>query len=453
MPYLRLSYPADKPQELCVGKAKFFSDTPDNWESLVGIKRPGFLAIYRDFPRLSSNEVGDPIFGTLAHCDDIEWLDEHIDSTVAIIFFLGDVTSQERPSECFAYQRFEFRNLQTGDPNCVSFWTKHGRIIESTQSLKIHPPIGARGKLKDYVCHVNTIENRKLLDRFVVNPHDRIAVAIRQYFRTQFSDAFTSPLAEDYALHCGAIEAALDIDGLSPGVGCRFAKLLTDIFGTADRFEEFFLGLYVSRSIFVHGAPTVPPTTSPTKESAAYAMFKKAQAKHAVLRALTRDVIRYALGSREGFRGLSFNDSAQVLLRKVLHSSETWRCAKTLLTMKGCAAKITSMNQEDFKQCEQLRDEMSKCFDWSCVEDSVDDKHVLSAIRSCALIIAKLTKSQGDVYAESDQLGEAADKSDLDFIRKWSYRDPWYPLLNCGTPVSCIQGILRELTRFFEIIK
>ena len=273
--------------------------------------RPKYLDIHRDFPAAESTHLGEPLFGTLVRADDDQWLSDHIDEAVAILYFLGDDVRYGRPSECFFYQQVGLSSETSEDSDLVGYWTKHGYKIESSVNLVLHPPLAIRGNQRRYQIRTDGRERQEILNRFSNNPHDRLVVAVRQYFRTQFTDTFISPLAEDYSLHCGAIEAALDLDALRPGVSERFVESLTDIFGREDHFEEFFLGLYVSRSIFVHGVSTNQATNSMSKEAAAYRLFQQTRCKISVMRELTHGVINEKLGrERTGRAGYTFADAA-----------------------------------------------------------------------------------------------------------------------------------------------
>jgi len=450
MPYLTLSYPHRGPKEIRVGKAVFFEDTPANWSQLVGRERPKHLEIHRNFPS-HGEQVGDPLFGTLVRSEDEGWLADHIDAAVAVLYFLGDDDQRGRPAECFAYHRITLKDDSTGDSDLVGYWTKHGYLMESSGSMVLYPPLAARGNMRAYGPKVDSPENQQLLTRFDANAYDRLAVAVRQYFRTQFTDTFTSPPAEDYALHCGAIEATFDIDALKPGVSERFVEALTSVFGNDDRFETFFLGLYVSRSVFVHGVATNKADESENKEAAAYRMFKRVRCKLTLMRRLTRDVILESLGRKKDEFGFFHDKSALALLATVLHSSGTWEKLKRLLNKPKAADEVENMSSERFKEVEELAFQTENYFNWQCVEENIDKAQVFKAICTCAILLGGMTRSSGPVYAESDTLGKAADAKDGAAIEAWCLNDPWRDFyLRDGDRISAIVRLTRTLARFFE---
>ena len=259
MPYLNLAYPHKGAKEYRIGRSVFIEDTPQNWLSATGRERPKHLEIHRDFTPSSDDRESNPLYGTIITSEDDKWLTNNIDVAVAVLYFLGDTFQVGRPAECFAYHRIAFsKPSSTGDSDLVGYWTKHGYLMESSASLALYPPLAVRGNQAAYRVNTTSPEFQELLHRISTDPNDRIVVAVRQYLRTQFTDTFTSPLAEDYALHCGALEAALGIDALQGGVGERFVAALAAIYGTEDSFEDFFLGLFIARSLFVHGVSSSP---------------------------------------------------------------------------------------------------------------------------------------------------------------------------------------------------
>lgn len=450
MPYLTLSYPHRGPKEVRVGKATFFEDTPDNWDLVVGRSRPKHLEIHRDFPSIGE-QVGDPLYGTLVRCEAEGWLTDHIDAAVAALYFLGDEDQRGRPAECFVYHRIALKSDTTDDSDLVGYWTKHGYLMESSESIALYPPLPVRGNMSAYQLQMGKPENQRLMQRFEANPHDRLVVAVRHYFRSQFSDIFTSPLAEDYALHCGAIEAAFNIDALKPGVGERFVEALAGVFGKHDRFETFFLGLYVSRSLFVHGVGTNEAEESEKKEAAAYRMFKGVRCKLTLMRRLTRDVILEALGRKKDEFGFFHDKSALALLATVLHSSGTWEKLKRLLNKPKAADEVENMSAEKFKEVEELAFQIDNYFNWQCVEEEVDKAHVLKAVCTCAILLGRITKSSGPVYAESDKLGKAAHAKDESAVESWVLNDPWRDVyLNDGDRISAVARLARGLALFFK---
>ncbi len=451
MPYLQLSYPHRGPRELRIGNAVFFEDTIENWTTIIQRPRPKHLEIHRDYPVMESEELGDPLFGTLVRSDDDKWLTDHIDESVAVLYFLGDDFRQGRPAECFAYHRLSLDPTTAQDTDLVGYWTKHGYLMESSEHLVLYPPLAVRGNQRAYRIDTDADECKELLRRFLADPHDRLVVAVRQYFRTQFTDTFTSPLAEDYALHCGAIEAALDLDALKPGVSERFVESLAGIYGKHDYFETFFLGLYISRSLFVHGVSSNQADNAKSKEAEAYRLFRKIHCKISLMRQLTRDVICEKLGRKKDPFGFLPHESALPLMATALHSTDTWMKVRSLLTKAKAADHISDMSEDEFKTVEELAFEINNYFDWQCVMEDIEQKQVLKALCTCAILIGRLTNSAGDVYEQSDRLGKAAGSANTNEIESWIFDDPWHDVwLQEGNRLSAIQRIARGLAKSFD---
>jgi hypothetical protein len=278
-----------------------------------------------------------------------------------------------------------------------------------------------------------------------------LVVAVRQYFRTQFSDVFTSTNAEDHATHCSAIEAALGIDAMQRGVGERFVAALVAIYGNESGFEEFFFGLYVARSLFIHGLP-VRDATAQSRESQAFEFFMGTRCKTSLLRALTRDVLRHSLGRTANPCGFRAADSVLPLLRTVLHSDRIWNEMRGLLVQRGAADRICGMSTDQFQAVEELAYRAGNVFDWQCVQSDINRQNVLRAICTCALTIARLTDSQGEIYQASDRLGIAADAADATALEAWVLSDPWRDVwLQQGNRLSAVQILARALARYFEV--
>ncbi len=451
MPYLQLSYPHWGRREFRIGQAIFFEDTPQNWTSIVQRPRPKHLEIHRDFPAKEIEKVGDPLFGTLVRSDDDNWLTDHIDESVAVLHFLGDTLRQGRPAECFAYHRLALDSATAHDSDWVGYWTKHGYLIESSAHLVLYPPLAVRGNLKSYSVYTDQAEHTELLRRFSADPHDRLVVSVRQYFRSQFADTFTSPFAEDFALHCGAIEAAFNLDALTPGVSNRFVESLSGIYGKNERFEAFFLGLYISRSLFVHGVSFNPTDSCQSEKAEAYQLFRQCRCKISLMRKLTREVICENLGRKKSPFDFGAQDSARPLLLTALYSTDTWIKVRSLMMKSGAADQITNMSAEEFKFVVELAFQINNYFDWQCVTEGIEQKRVLKSLCTCAIVIGRLTNSKGEVYEQSDRLGKAAHLADTDKLESWIFDDPWHDVtLEEGNRLSTIQRIARGLVKLFD---
>ena len=97
------------------------------------------------------------------------------------------------------------------------------------------------------------------------------------------------------------------------------------------------------------------------------------------------------------------------------------------------------MSDEGFACVRELRHTFENHFEWWCVDGQIDQKQVLAAIGTCALVIAELTGSQGDVYTESDRLGRWADAGNIAEYRTVDSSRPLAPHWIAGRPTvdSC----------------
>lgn len=451
MPYLRLAYPLRGPREQVIGKAVFFDDTPQSWEEVLGCERPARLRIYRDFPPVSEDRAGDSVFGTLIRSDDAEWLKRYVDHAIATLYFVGHDPMRGRPAECFTYQQLSVSPAAEPSP-FFGIWNKHGRMIESPDSIALYPPLAARGYSSAYRIDRDKREHSELLRRFAADPLDRIVVAIRQYFRTQFADIFISPFEEDFALHCGAIEAALDIDALSRGTSDRFKDALTELYGDDEGFAEFFLGLYVARSLFVHGVSTGTSNQSQQHALNAFQAFQNTPGKITLMRKLTHDVIVESLGREKDEFGFWRKDSsAYPLLTTVICSCVRWEEAKNLLTQPCAADRIYSMSEEEFDGIEKLAYEMDHYFDWQCVTPQPSEELVRRALQTCAIVLTRLVAS-GPIFDYAVSLGEATDAPDDVALRQWVEDDLWRDVyLQERDRVSAMQRMSRRVATFFSM--
>ena len=450
MPYCRLAFASYGQTDLQIGNALIFEDSDENWQNRLGVERPEHLKIHRGFPRINSEVAGSYLYGTIIYSEDEEYLRRHIDEIVAILYFLCDRTNYGIPSECFTYHLLNVNQSATQDSSLVSYWTKHGDILESSNSIILFPPLPVRGKLRQHQVYQDSSYNRALLNRFNLDPFDRLVVAVRQYFRTQFSDIFTSPPFEDFALYCAAIEAALDLDSMQRGLGERFAEMLCEIYESEKSFYDFFYGLYVARSLYVHGVSSDHSNENHEHKIQAYRFFMSSRIKLTLLRFITRDIICQQLDpDNKNLRWL-LNNSASSLLRKVLHSDEIWAEVRSVLTKQNAADAIEDMSAEEFKSLENLIERMESEFDWQCLRESVNVNCIYQSIITCAILISRITNSTGEIYEQICSLAEAADDRDNNTIRNWIIDDPWVNNIHqAGDRLSVYQRIVRKIASYF----
>lgn len=418
MPYLRIAYPRGT-RELRVGQARFIPDDDKAWAEVVGRKRPGHLDLFREFRPIHSEVLGDPVRGTIILSDDVTWLTQFMDDAVATVYFLGDNPSG-RPAECFTYLRMNLRE-DGGSEDFAQYHTKHGLLIETGASIAVSPPLVTRGHSTDYRIDTARAASARLLGLLDANPLNRLVVAVRQYFRTQLSDLFSSTPAEDFATYCSCLEAAFDIDGRHEA-GDKFVGALCDMFGKEGGFEEFCRGLYTARSAYVHGVSDESIAGATNMEAVAYRSFVTRPWKLTLMRQITRAVLLRQLGEPPNAFGFLTPDSPDILLSKVLQSSAIWEKVRPLLTDKGAADALTNMDDEAFLEVEELAMSLKEQFAWECVLESFELGAMYRSICTCAIVVGRLTGSEGSIYAASHELGTAAHKRDDKAIRDWCFK-------------------------------
>ena len=178
-------------------------------------------------------------------------------------------------------------------------------------------------------------------------------------------------------------------------------------------------------------------------------MFSRLKGCLSALRPVTREVILAALGGRKPLDQFPHHDSATVILDKVLESDGIWMQAKSHLLRCKAADSLVSMGDQQFNEVSKLVRTFYHCFEWGCA-DQVDPKQVLTAIRTCALVIAKITGGSGAVYEESDRIGRAADRGDVAVIEQWILGIPWSGDRVIGGRLDTIQRLMKAMAKFFD---
>lgn len=468
MPYFTVAYPLASEKKVAVGKAILVPDNDENWHAFTGNPRPRFLDIFRDFPVFTTRglEEGPSLRGTLIVCEESAWLEKNLDSVTAIVFFLATDDHIPLPAERFTTFSFYLKpHTASSDDDLVRLATKHGASnYESSQALRLTPPLAVRGPFTDRRLLTDAPWAVALLSLIASAPEDRLIVAVRQYFRTQFADFFTSPFDEDYALHCSALEAAMRLTerkdtpsqkpnscmrqmatkvarlflritrrrlsfwhssrgARSRGLGRLFAKELTLRLGKEAESESFFKGLYEARSLFVHGANVVSSPNSPRSQE--HELFDATPGKSWVLQAVTRHVIRESL-SQTPERPYRLHDSVALQrLRTCLGSESVWQALKKPLTQTGAKDSLLAMHDSDFATLTHAASAMRTTFRWQCVTSSPSANTVCAAIRTCALAICALTPEMSPIHEEAIQLGKLATSKDLDAIEQLIQTGLW----------------------------
>lgn len=214
MPYVRFTLRKYQERNVQLGPVTLWPDADETWRQALGVARPRWLNIYRDFPRHGSSEIGEPSRGTVAVGTDGGWLARYHKRLVAVLYFLGDGACADgepragHPGECFYGRMLSVE----GEPHeLVQIWTKHGPLVEDENALKVTPPLAVRGNREAYFLDLDRAEHRALVDLLFAKPEHRLITACLHYFLAQTGDPLVVSFEQDYANYCACLEGAFDI--------------------------------------------------------------------------------------------------------------------------------------------------------------------------------------------------------------------------------------------------
>jgi hypothetical protein len=427
MPYVRFTdglYRAPgAPANINVGQAALWPDTIEVWQNQINLPRPAWLEMYRDFPRQGSQEIGEPIFGTVVLGDEA-WLTENYRRLIAVLYFLGDcailqgIPRTGRPSEWF-YARPLSIGPQLHD--LVEVWTKHGSHIEDQDSLKMTPPLPVRGNHTQYRLDLPRVEHAALVQLLFANPQHRLITACLHYFLAQTGDPLVVSFEQDYANYCAALEAAFNIVQGAPNsvtapaagffrsignkllrlIGCgpathratlgiyeQLEAALVVLYGDDDVFKEYCRGLYTCRSIHDHGLSNFGAEEVRQQRHQAYLGFLAKRGNYSVCRAICRDVILRQLWEQPGgardemSRLFGFTDSAAGILDRLFYSTEIWSVIRNRANEQQSAVLMSTLADEALEQFRTEVVNFESRFAWQCVDPAPEVNAVRRVIRN-----------------------------------------------------------------------
>jgi hypothetical protein len=449
LPRLKLSTGKYGQKEIRIGRAEFWPDEEATWANAVGKPRPTWLDVFREFPALRGDQHPQIARGTIAVADDDEWLRENAPKAVPVLYYLGlSEVRWQAPVEAFQY--YEFRATDT-PARMVSFSTKYGPLLEDERSLQAFPPLALRCNVQ-FRARTEERLNVELIRRFSANPNDRIVVACRHLFRTQFADPFLAPFDQDEAAYCACLEAVLGIAATQREIGKELAKRLEAIYGALPGFREWVEGLYASRCDFVHGdSGAVVSPGSPHKQNA-YESFQARRGKWTVLRSLCRDVIRHQLEQAAGISNpVRFQNEDEGLIEGYFCSDELWSNFKKHVEGEGAATTILSLSGDALTSFCKAASNLLQIHQWHCMKSLPSAKRVASVLRSVQVTILNCPGlSQED---KNDALGvsRSAAEGDTEAVKNWiAYHEEWQEYGRGEPMASYLKAILLHVARFFE---
>jgi hypothetical protein len=463
MPWLRLSTGQHGVHRVPIGPAVFTPDDDQTWAEVVGRPRPHGLDIFRSFPDDEEQQEPDVARGTLLVSDDEPWLEEHIHLLVSLVYALGQPDDDwQTPAERFRY--FGYRVSDTPS-DTLSLVTKKGELWEDRRSLRLFPPLELRGVHKPYMADVHDPRNKALIQRFVANPDDRLVVAARHLFRTQFADPFGSPWDQDYASYCACLEAALDLGmeppptlpvpvapsgwraslrasvlpfleriglwqrrdrGPQPGrtdIGKELGRRLAQKYHDLKDMPEWIEGLYACRVVFVHGL--AGDTTLQERQKQLRDAFLARRGNHDILRNFCRDIIREQLQVAESeterlFRQLVNSKGIPHRLECFFNSDHLWQVIRGHLGVDKAADKVRAFDRQQssdfFRACVRYVSDHR----WAYTQARPTDEQVFRVLISLVLLIAKSGKATEAEMRAVRALGDATDSKDKQTIAAWA---------------------------------
>lgn len=423
MPYFRFSTNQYRVDSFNVGQARILPDTEETWENEVQHPRPPWCKVYKNWPHTDEQEIGPSLEGTIIISDDFGWLTNNIHFVAAILYFMARQTSgHQLVAERFRYFKMEGRSEYS---DMVTYWTKKGPLIQDATRLSLLPPVELRDPLNSIQLRPTDAMNAHLVDIFSSNSNHRLVAGCYYYFRAQFSDPYVAPFDQDYATYCACLEAIFNLDSMTGNIRNAMANAIEEYYGKDSDLREWIQGLYVSRSVHVHGISIEDNATGRNVEL--YDSFHGQPVKYSLLESICWDLLCWKI-EESRLKPDLFVDlyESPKLIDIVFRSSEIWQKLKSLLTQDKAADTIETRIDSDvdgfLDEFEPLFLALPDRFDWQCVENSdAQTEHVKESIKTVCMVIGYLTNNAGSDYEAINLLGTAAiDNDDEEAIGKWA---------------------------------
>lgn len=449
LPRLRLWSGKYGQKEVRLGKAEFWPDEDATWANVIGKPRPPWMDIFRDFPP-ADGYAPEVARGTLLVSTDDAWLREHATKIVPLLFVLSlDAGQWETPAEAFYYIQYEAKDTPT---DLVSLMTKYGPLMEDASSLQLLPPLGLRCQ-RSVQVRLDEPFKVALVHRFDQNPDDRLVVACRHLFRTQFSDPFIAPFDQDEAAFCSCLEAVFDIEASQREIGKELGRRVAAVYPELDGIAEWVEGLYIRRCDFDHGDSGANRQNMPQHMVRAYEKFEKRKGRWTVLRSLCLDLIR-----REVERTTSppsplrlYNKEAD-LVRSYFKSNGLWSSLKKQFSVPNAGRAIHELTGEaQSKYCEAVVEFLQE-HRWYCMTKMPDPNRVANVLKS---VVVTLLNCPEAAQAEKDEalaVSRAAEGQDAETVRGWVARhEQWGEYGRFERPmVEQLKAVILQVARYFN---
>lgn len=294
--------------------------------------------------------------------------------------------------------------------------------------------------------------NAELIRRFSVDPNDRIAVACRHLFRTQFTDPFLAPFDQDEAAYCACLEAALGIDATQRDIGKELGRRLDTIYPGLPGFREWVEGLYASRCDFVHGdSPANPSPGNPQKQKACES-FRQRRGKWTVLRSLCKDVIRREIEQAAGIGNpIRFPNEDESLIDSYFNSDSLWSAFKKHVEGEHAATTILNLTGEALEAFCGAASNLLQRHRWDCMRLAPTTKRVASALRSIQVAILNCPKIEQADKHDALAVSRAAGNGEAEAVKDWIAHHEGWREYGRGEPMaSYLKALLLHIARYYE---
>lgn len=448
LPRLQLSSGKYGHKEVIVGNAEFWPDDDTSWSNIVRKPRPPWLDIFRDFPAAQKEEP-DVARGSLLISSDDAWLREHAPKIVPLLFVLSlDAGRWDTPAEAFHYVQYEATESPT---DLVSLMTKYGPLMEDASSIQLLPPLGLRCQ-RSVTVRLDDPFKTELVSRFEQNPNDRIVVACRHLFRTQFSDPFIAPFDQDEAAYCSCLEAVFDIEASQREIGKELGKRVAAAYPDLDGLAEWIEGLYIRRCDFNHGDSGANQQNMPQHMVRAYENFEKRKGRWTVLRGLCLDLIRREVERTMSAPPLRLYNKEADLVRAYFRSNGLWTGLKKQFSIPNAGNAIHGLTGEAKSKFHKTVLEFLQEHRWYCMTELPEPNRVANVLKSAVVTLLNSTDAEQGEKDEALAVSRAVEAGNVEFVRLWVARhEEWREYGRFERPMAeHLKAVILQVARYYD---
>jgi hypothetical protein len=325
----------------------------------------------------------------------------------------------DTPAEVFHFHQYEAKDTPK---ELVSLMTKYGPMLEDASSLQLLPPVGLRCQ-RSVAVRLDDPFKIELVRRFDQNPDDRIVVACRHLFRTQFSDPFIAPFDQDEAAFCSCLEAVFDIGASQREIGKELGKRVAAIYPDLAGLAEWVEGLYIRRCDFDHGDSGASRQKMPPHMVRAYENFEKRKGRWTVLRGLCLDLIR-----REVERTVTptppprIYNNEEDLVRSYFNANGLWTGLKKHFSIPNAGTAIHGLTGTAKANFDEAVRGFLQEHRWYCMTELPEARRVANVLKSAVVTLLNCPGAEQDEKDEALTLSREAEAANAEFVRHWVAR-------------------------------